>query len=97
MPDCTRAFGALLYAELRRLSGYDFITEIMDYNAIQALKKADRESTLKLFQGSNYEVIQVLKTAEPEEAADYLVKKWEETRQASNIGAAAAIIMMNGM
>ena len=97
MPDSTRTYGERLYAELRRLSGYDFITEIMDYNAIQALKKADRESTLKLFQGSNYEVIQILKTAEPEEAADYLVKKWEETRQASNVGAAAVIIMMNGM
>ena len=97
MPDSTGTYGERLYAELRRLSGYDFITEIMDYNAIQALKKADRESTLKLFYGSNYEVIQILKTAEPKEAADYLVKKWEESRQASNIGAAAVIIMMNGM
>ena len=76
-------YGGRLYAELRRLSGYDLVTSIMDYKAIQQLKNSDRESTLKLFRGNSYELVQLLKTAEPEEVGNYLVEKWEEVNQAA--------------
>ena len=87
-------YGGRLYAELRQQSGYDLITEIMDYKAIQQLKIADRETTLHLFRGSSYEVIQLLKTDEPEDVASQLVAKWEEARQAGATNAAATLMFM---
>jgi hypothetical protein len=71
-------FGGRLYAELRRLTGYNLITGMLDYQAIQQLKVADREDATKLFHGSGVEAIQLLKTAEPEEVAQYFVAKAEE-------------------
>lgn len=91
MQDKNPTFGGRLYSELRQKSGYDVITTIMDYQAIQQLKVADREQTQKLFQGSSYEVIQLLKNAEPEAVADFLVAKAEEAVQQ---GAAAVSAWM---
>ena len=88
-------YGGRLYTELRRLSGYDLVTSIMDYKTIQQLKKSDRESTLKLFRGNNYELIQLLKTAEPEEVGNYLVEKWEEANQAAEANPASLIFIVN--
>lgn len=87
-------FGGRLYSEIRQRSGYDLITGIMDYKAIQQLKIADRDTTLHLFRGSNYEVIQLLKTSEPEDVASHLVAKWEEARQAGASNAASTILFM---
>ncbi|KAA5538512.1 hypothetical protein FYK55_27620 [Roseiconus nitratireducens] len=81
MSDSRQRFGERLYSELRQLSGYDLITGIMNYNTIQQLKMSDREGTLKLFRGSSYEVIQLLKTGEPEEVARYLVTKAGEAKK----------------
>ncbi|MEM8670042.1 MAG: hypothetical protein AAGG48_21120 [Planctomycetota bacterium] len=80
MSDEDTTFGGRLYSELRKLSGYNLVTGIMDYNAIQQLKAADREGTLKLFRGSSYEVIQLLKSKEPEEVAQHFVAKAEEAK-----------------
>jgi hypothetical protein len=66
-------FGALLCEELKKLNRFDLITSRCDYAAIQKLKAADREATVKLFQGSAYEVLQALKKLTPAEAARYLV------------------------
>ena len=81
MSDDGQTFGGRLYSELRQLSGYDLITGIMDYKTIQQLKVSDRDDTLKMFRGSSYEVIQLLKTGEPEDAARYLVAKAEEAKK----------------
>lgn len=92
MSDEGQTFGGRLYSELRQLSGYDLITGIMDYKAIQQLKASDRNDTLKLFRGSSYEVIQLLKTAEPEDAARDLVAKAKEAR--NDLEALNLIIML---
>ena len=81
MSDDGQTFGGRLYSELRKLSGYDLITGIMDYKAIQQLKVSDRDDTLMMFRGSSYEVIQLLKAGEPEDAARYLVAKAEEAKK----------------
>ena len=93
MSDEGQTFGGRLYSELRQLSGYDLITGIMDYRAIQQLKASDRDDTLKLFRGSSYELIQLLKTAEPEDAARYLVAKAKEAKN-DDTGLEAAILIM---
>ena len=90
-------YGGRLYAELRRLSGYDLVTSIMDYKTIQQLKKSDRESTLKLFRGNSYELVQLLKTAEPEEVGNYLVEKWEEANQAAEANPASLIFIVSSI
>ena len=98
MSDDGQTFGGRLYSELRQLSGYDLITGIMDYKAIQQLKVSDRDDTLKLFRGSSYEVIQMLKTGEPEDVARHLVAKAEEVKKAisnDNSNYLAAILMIN--
>ena len=88
-------YGERLYEELRRLSGYDLIVNIMDYKAIQQLKASDRQGTLKLFRGSNYEVIQLLKNDEPEVVAQNLVAMAEEAKKASEDTAVALQLMVN--
>ncbi|MCO6454968.1 MAG: hypothetical protein J5I93_06685 [Pirellulaceae bacterium] len=66
-------FGARLYAELRKLSGYNVITGMLDYKTIQHLKQADRDTTVAIFARSSDEVVQQLRAKEPEEVARYLV------------------------
>lgn len=90
MTDENPPFGSQLCAELTRLNRLDLITRKLDYAAIQRLKQSDRQQTLKLFQGSSYEFLQLIKSREPAEIASHLIE--QEQQQA---GAAAAIIMMN--
>ena len=97
MSDDGQTFGGRLYSELRKLSGYDLITGIMDYDAIQQLKVADRDDTLKLFRGSSYEVIQLLQTGEPEDAARHLVSKAGEAKQNDDSLDAAILIMISSI
>lgn len=92
-----QTFGGRLYSEMRKQSGYDLITGIMNYKAIQQLKAADRDATLKLFGGSSYEVIQLLKNCEPEEAAQHLVAKAEEAKQQGSDSGAAMLILISTM
>jgi hypothetical protein len=66
-------FGARLYAEMRKVSGYDILTVMLDYEAIQQLKRADREQTLKLFSRSHPRILQQIRTKPPEEIARYLL------------------------
>ena len=92
-----QTFGGRLYSELRQLSGYDLITGIMDYKAIQQLKASDRDDTVKLFRGSSYEMIHLLKTGEPEDAARYLVAKAGEAKQDDTSLEAAILLMISSM
>ena len=80
-------YGALLYSALREISGYDVITGILDYDAIQQLKVADRDTTMKLFRKSSDEVIQSIKMNNPKEAAAILVRNAKESAaKAANPG-----------
>ena len=84
-------FGAQLYGELRKLSGYDVITGLLDYKAIQQLKQADRQTTLKLFSNSSYEVLQQIKAKDPKEVGRYLV---ERAKRAPNDELAILIVLL---
>ena len=95
MSDHGQAYGGRLYSELRKLSGYDLITGIMDYNAIQQLKVSDRDDTVKLFRGSSDEVIQVLKASEPDVAARYLVTKANEAKSDDSLLLASIMLMIS--
>jgi hypothetical protein len=95
MSDDGQTFGGRLYSELRQLSGYNLITGIMDYKAIQQLKVSDRDDTVKLFCGSSDEVIQLLKTGEPEDVARYLVAKAGEPQKDDSLYTAAIVLMIN--
>lgn len=77
---------------MRKLQSIDPLTRRFNYEAIQALKQADRAATLKLFQGSSYALIQLIKTKAPADVAQALV-------QAQNDDAAAAtiIVMMSAI
>lgn len=97
MSDEGQTFGGRLYSELRQLSGFNLITGIMDYKAIQQLKVSDRDDTLKLFRGSGYELIQLLKTGEPEDVARYLVAKAEEVKKGNPSFELAALIMISSI
>ena len=68
-------FGSRLLAELKAAQQFDFVLNKLDYAAIQKLKQADREATARLFLGSSYDVLQMLKTKEPPEIAAYLAQQ----------------------
>jgi hypothetical protein len=88
MPNESEPYGAQLVAELKARWRLDLLTNRFGYQPIQALKQADRAATVKLFQGSSYPVIQLLKTKEPAEVAEALVAAQQDD------GAAAAMIVM---
>lgn len=83
----TEPFGSRLLAELKAAQQFDFVISKLNYEAIQKLKRADREETVKLFLGSSYDVLQMIKTKEPAEVAAYLAQQ-----KAQDAEAAAAII-----
>ena len=87
MPIESESYGGQLLAEMRKLQRMDLITNKLDYAAIQVLKQADREATLKLFRGSSYAFLQLVKTKDPAEVAEALVQA-----QQNDITAAAMMI-----
>jgi hypothetical protein len=82
-------YGAQLCEKLKELKRLDLITRKLSYDAIQQLKAADRTETLKLFRGSHYDFLQLIKTSEPAEVAEQLLQKEKE-----NSDAAIMIAMM---
>lgn len=51
MPVATEeTFGSQVFDELRRLSGFDVVTQSLTYDGIQKLKMADQATSLRLFQ-----------------------------------------------
>lgn len=80
-------FGNQLYEAFRAAKRIDFLTRRFNYNAIQRLKKADREHTLKLFRGSTWAILQQLKSDTPQQVVEYFL---EQERQ-------QAIAMSQGM
>jgi hypothetical protein len=65
----------------------DLIVSKLDYQAIQKLQEADRETTLKMFYGSSYAILQLIKTKEPGEVVPAMVQE-----QPDDAAAAAVII-----
>jgi hypothetical protein len=86
----SEAYGGQLLAEMRKLRRLDLVTNKLDYAAIQVLKQADREATLKLFCGSSYAFLQWVKTKDPAEVAEALVKAQEDDAAAALLIAAIA-------
>lgn len=88
MNDPMHSFGGRLYMELRRLSGFDVITDKLEYGPIQQLKQADREQTVALFQASSELLRHALRTAEPEDVARMMVEDFQrevKERQADSL------------
>jgi len=73
-------FGNQLCEAFRAAGRLDFVTRRFNYNAIQRLKKADREQTLMLFQGTTWGVLQQLKSDSPQQVVEYFLE--QERRQA---------------
>lgn len=82
-------YGGQLLTEIRNLKRLDLITSKLDYQSIQKFKQADRETTLKMFYGSSYNFLQLIKTKEPAEVAQALVQA-----QADEGATAAMLIAM---
>ncbi|MEX1040833.1 MAG: hypothetical protein WDZ51_09400 [Pirellulaceae bacterium] len=80
-------FGAELYEAFRAAGRLDFVTRRFNYDAIQRLKKADREHTLKLFQGASWAILQRLKADTPQQVVEYCLE--QERQQAIAISTAA--------
>lgn len=76
-------YGGQLLAEIRKLRRLDLITSKLDYQAIQVLKQADRQATLKLFHGSGYAFLQLIKTKDPAEVAQALVQAQQDESAAA--------------
>jgi hypothetical protein len=84
MQETPNSYGGRLYAELRRLGGYEFITDALDFAAIQRLKHADRDETVALYCQGSKELLDCLRTSPPEKAARFIIaearKKAQEMR-----------------
>lgn len=87
----SQPYGSELLAELRKLQRLDLITSKLDYEAIQILKLADREATLKLFMGSSYAFLQLIKTKDAAEVAQILV----QAQQDDSLSAALLIAVIS--
>lgn len=49
-------FGNDVYHELRRTSGFETLTQTLDFESIQRLKQANREATIRLFADSGVHI-----------------------------------------
>jgi succinate dehydrogenase flavin-adding protein (antitoxin of CptAB toxin-antitoxin module) len=79
LPDDTEPYGARLYAELKRL---DVVVSKFNYETIERLKQANRDETVRLFRASDDDVLQQIRTREPEEVVQYVVEKVNRASQA---------------
>jgi len=81
-PETDATFGLELYEELRRQGGYSLVTALLNYSGIQRLKAASREEVVELFRGSDYLVLQRIRTDTPRELAAFLQQQWMMIRTA---------------
>ena len=70
--DGAEPYGARLYTELKKL---DVVVSRFNYATIERLKQANRSETIRLFRASDDDVLQQLRTREPEEVVRYVVEK----------------------
>lgn len=85
-------FGARLYDELRKISGYSVVSSLLDYQSIQQLKQADRDAALALFSISDKKLLQQLRTMEPESLARFFV---ESAKYANDNTNAMLVVALN--
>jgi len=78
LPDDAESYGARLYAELKRR---DIVVSKMNYEAIEKLKRANRHETIHFFRASDDDVLQQIRTREPEEVVQYVVEKANRASQ----------------
>jgi hypothetical protein len=72
LADDAEPYGARLYAELKRL---DIVVSKFNCDAIERLKRANRDETIRFFRTSDDDVLQQIRTREPEEVVQYVVEK----------------------
>lgn len=73
-----RTFGQSLLDELKSRGGLSIITSRMDFAQIQDFKKMNREEAIKIFEGSDYATLQILKTESPAEISTCLIQNAEK-------------------
>jgi succinate dehydrogenase flavin-adding protein (antitoxin of CptAB toxin-antitoxin module) len=79
LPDDAQPYGARLYAELKRL---DILVSKFTYEKIERLKRANRDETIRFFRASDDDVLQQIRTREPEDVVQYVMEKANRARQA---------------
>jgi hypothetical protein len=72
LADDAEPYGARLYAELKRL---DILVSKFNYDAIERLKRANRDETIRFFRTSDDDVLQQIRTRKPEEVVQYVLEK----------------------
>ena len=75
-------FGLLVYRALKRHPNGNLVTMNLMYADIQKLKVSGRVATRAFFPKPKYSVLQMLKTATPEETAEVYVELAEEAAEA---------------
>jgi hypothetical protein len=86
------SYGARLFAEFKKLTGFDVLAAKCHYEAFRRLKVADRDQTIALFAGSDYAVLHRLKNQEPEDVAQFIAA--ESARAAKDAANASAILLL---
>ena len=76
--DDAQPYGARLFAELKRR---DILVSKFDYDAIERLKRANRDETVQFFRASDDDALQQLRTREPKEVVQYVVEKANRANQ----------------
>lgn len=84
----TDPFGLRLYEAFKSTGLLVLLTRRMNYADIQRLKQADRAEAVRLFRGSEYDLLQRLKEDSPEQVAHHL---GELTRRQGEAAAAAVV------
>jgi hypothetical protein len=79
--DGDETYGARVYDELRRLTGFNLLAQELDYAAIQELKSADRAGTARLLAAGVPELMRRIEVAEPAEFVSDLIREVERLRQ----------------
>jgi hypothetical protein len=88
--DVTPGWGQSLLDALRREDGGSLVTGRLTYAQIQALKVADRDQAVRLFHGSDYELLQSIRRDAPEEVARRLASR----ARCAQHGNAALFVLM---
>ena len=79
LPDDGEPYGARLFAELKRL---DILVSKFNYDVIEKLKRANRNETAQFFRASDDDVLQQIRTRQPEEVVQYIIEKANRARHA---------------
>lgn len=82
------AFGLRTWRALKERDSQGLITSRLPYATVQKLKAADRFETIALLGRPDYEALQRLKAASPEELVELYLKAAEAAARGTGTGAA---------